>query len=84
MSIFKNKKKVMAKKMATHDSYSLRDLINPKKAPPKGMGIYDRGERDYSNETGHGLYKNQGLTKYIDTLLRAEKAGVFPHNEHLK
>lgn len=63
---------------------SKEDLISWKKSPPKGMGIYDRGVYDPSEKGGHGMRKKQGLTNYIEFMEAAEKAGMFPHGEHLK
>lgn len=44
---------------------------------PHKASIYHRGQRDNSNETGHGSRKNQGLSNYIRFMEKAEKEGKF-------
>lgn len=41
----------------------------------KGHGIYERGGLDKEVGIGHGRYKNQGLTNYINDMLKNEKEG---------
>lgn len=44
---------------------------------PRRASIYHRGQYDPSNEPGHGMRKNQGLTNYINYMMNQEKKGRF-------
>lgn len=70
--IYNKIKAMIAKKMKNPSYNELDDFLKP---PKKRHSMYMKGKRDYDNGPGHGRYKGQGLTNYIDDMLEREKKG---------
>lgn len=63
---------MIAKKMK-NPSYNEMDDYS--KAPSRRHSLYVKGKRDRDNGPGHGMYKGQGLTNYINDMLERERKG---------
>lgn len=75
--IYSKIKNMIAKKMKPTKSLDQFDEEKFHGKMPKKASIYHRGKYDPSNEPGHGMRKEQGLTNYINYMLKAEKEGKY-------